>query len=156
MKLTKVTNVRMPYDCRDPDPHKNYGIHGLDVWFMLNGPHGAVQFAVSFPIYLPHVECEKDWTETNRAYAEVHGREPRGFDVGYHSPKPMYEGQEPMPCELLEGGECYYDGSTLQADKWTRDIFSIRGERPEKEIWRRLANEYSDRFGVDASEITYE
>lgn len=44
-------------------------------------------------------------------------RIPKGWDLGYHSPKPMYKGQEPMSgkCHVLNG-KCYYDGSGLNAD----------------------------------------
>lgn len=134
----KITNVRLPFDRRDPDPKHNYGIHGLDVFFILKGPKGAVQFAVTFPTYLPHVELEKSsWSYNPRIM---------GFDVGYHAKEPQYEGQTPMEnCTLFEG-PCYYDGSSLRAEEWSKEIFAIRGAHPEDEIWRRLEVEYQDRF----------
>jgi hypothetical protein len=45
------------------------------------------------------------------------------------------------------GGPCFYDGSSLRADEWAEEIFSIRGKHPEEEIWRRLEIEYTERFG---------
>jgi hypothetical protein len=134
----KITNVRLPYDRRHPDPKQNYGIHGLDVWFILKGPKGATQFAVTFPVYLPHVERESaSWK---------YKPEIMGTDVGYHAKEPQFEGHAAMPCNLF-GGECYYDGSSLRADDWAKEIFAIRGEGPENEIWRRLKVEYVERFG---------
>lgn len=69
-----------------------------------------------------------------------------GTDVGYHSPVPMYEDQRSMECELIEGGKCYYDGSGLRADEWVKEIFSLRGKRPEELIWEKLEQEYKERF----------
>lgn len=136
--LQKITNVRLPFDMRDPDPSKNYGIHGLDIWFILKGPKGAVQYAVTFPVYLPHID-KSDW--------KYDWNQIRGFDVGYHSLTPMFDGQQKMRCQHLEGGQCYYDGSVLQADDWTKIIFAARGVQPEKVIWEMLEDEYRDRFG---------
>lgn len=135
-ELEKITLVQLPFDMRDADPKKNYGIHGLDVWFILKGSKGAVQFAVNFPVYLPHVEIEKSsWKYEPKIM---------GFDVGYHALTPQYEGQTKMECKMF--GECYYEGSSLRADDWVKEIFSIRGERPDGEIWRRLEEEYKSRF----------
>lgn len=154
IKLEKRIQARLPFDRRDENPGNNYGIHGIDLWYILVGPHGAVQFAVSFPIYLPHVENERDWSERH-SFHRVHAREPRGFDVGYHSPKPMYDDQTDMKCDIL-GGRCYYDGSGLTADEWAKEIFSVRGEVPEKTLWRKLGEYYCDRFGVDENKIGIE
>jgi hypothetical protein len=139
----KITKVRLPFDMRNPDPKKNYGIHGLDIWFVLKGPLGAVQYAVTFPVFLPHVRDELE--RKDPVYSLL--REIRGFDVGYHSPKPMYEGQSEMECEHLEGGKCFYDGSSLRSDEWTKEIFSTTGEPPEKVLWAMLEADYFERFG---------
>ncbi len=137
-ELEKITKVRLPFDMRSEDPSKNYGIHGLDVWFILKGPKGAVQFAVSLPVYLPHVELERrTWSYEPRII---------GIDVGYHSPVPRYDDQPSMECELLPGGKCYYDGSSLAADRWVQVIFSIRGEHPEPTLWRMLEQKYKEEF----------
>ncbi len=132
----EITNVRLPFDMRHTDDNKNYGIHGLDVWFILKGPKGAVQFAVTFRVYLLHVEIERaSWKYAPKIM---------GTDVGYHALTPQYEGQTKRECQYF--GECYYDGSSLRADDWAKEIFAIRGEMPEKEIWRRLREDYSSRF----------
>jgi hypothetical protein len=144
MTFKKVTQVRLPFDMRHAEDGKNYGIHGLDIWFILIGPKGAVQFAVTFPTYLPHVELydRPDWTYQPKI---------SGFDVGYHSPKPMYEDQAESACELLEGGKCYYDGSSLQADDWVKELFSTKGERIEPLLWAKLEQEYKDRFETEGN-----
>ena len=39
-------------------------------------------------------------------------------DLGYHSKKPHYDGQQPTGenCEYCDGKPCYYDGSGLNAN----------------------------------------
>ena len=131
-----MTNVTAPFDMRHKDPSYNYGIGGLLVYWVLVGPKGATQFAVSFPAYLPHVMAEGNVSNT----------EIMGYDVGYHANYPMYDGQTDMDCSYTESGKCFYDGSSLRADQWVEEIFSIRGERPEVRIWDKLEQEYMDRF----------
>lgn len=132
--MDKITKVRLPFDKRHKDDSKNYGIHGLDVWFILKGEKGAVQYAVTFPIYLPHIK--------NKGQDYI-----MGFDVGYHAKEPQYEGQSDMgECDIL-GCKCYYDGSSLRADEWTEIIFSTVGKHPEEVLWPMLEQEYIDRFG---------
>jgi hypothetical protein len=143
VKFEKITQVRLPWDRRDPDPKKNYGIHSTDLWFILKGPKGAVQYAVTLPVFLPHVQRELERKEGTAFMT----REIRGFDVGYHSPRPMYEDQKQMDCVHLEGGKCYYDGSSLRADSWTEIIFSTSGKHPEEVLWKLLEDEYYERFG---------
>ena len=132
-KFEKITNVRLPLDRRHKDASKNYGIHGLDIWFILKGKKGAVQYAVTMPIYLPHIKIEHSFMQ-----------EIRGFDVGYHALEPQYEGQKSMECDLY--GKCYYDGSSFRSNEWTKEIFSTIGEAPENILWKKLEEEYELRF----------
>jgi hypothetical protein len=135
IEFRKETRVKAPFDKRNDDPSKSYGIGSLLVWWILVGPKGAVQFNVSFPTYLPHVEPE---ITTER---KIHG-----FDVGYHSSYPMYSDQPSMECEHTASGICFYDGSGSQARDWVDEIFSIKGEYPEKRIWEKLEQEYMETF----------
>jgi hypothetical protein len=68
-------------------------------------------------------------------------------DVGYHSSFPMYEDQPMRDCDFTEAGKCYYDGSGLNAERWTKEIFSVRGQTPEEIIWPKLEKYYSEVFG---------
>src|SRR6478752_8982205 len=96
------------FDKRNPDPHKNYGIHGVDMRWYVKGPKGAVQFVVYTGWMLDHVEEEM-------AMRSHHGiafscTRPTPSSLSYHSPKPLYEGQTSMgPCDVI-GCDCYYDG----------------------------------------------
>jgi hypothetical protein len=131
MKFKKITKVRLPFDMRHQESDKDYGVGGLVVTFILVGDMGAIQYSVGFPCYLPHVKLSGQIT---------------GYDVGYHAKKPQYEGQGKRDCDLFDLGYCYYDGSSLLADKWTNEIFSIIGQQPENIIWNKLEEEYCYRF----------
>lgn len=91
---------------------------GYDPTFTLylHGPEGAIQFKFS--------RCTGRAAEIAREFASLYawledGTPLMGWDLGYHSPVPTYEGQSLMEggCEILPGGLCYYDGSGLQAEK---------------------------------------
>lgn len=143
-KFKKITKVRLPFDRRDPDDRKNYGIHGIDIFYILVGQKGAVQFAFTVDKFLPHIELEErpKWAPTR--FSRNHFS---GLDVGYHSPHPMWDGQEPMACDIIETGKCYADGSILRADEWVKEIFSVRGSHPEELLWKKMEQEYEERFG---------
>lgn len=125
------------FDKRHPDPSKNYGIGAMRVFFLLHGPKGIMQFVVGTGIYLPHVADELRARDTGYNPFAV-----QGWDIGYHSPVPQYEGQSPMKCEHLPGGECYYDGSSLQAEDFLPQFL----EGGHKAVWAMLEDRYRDRF----------
>jgi hypothetical protein len=212
-EFQEITEFTPACDKRDPDPKKNYGVHGVSLRMVLKGPDGAVQFVVFTNWQLPNVREELDRTTIERiAHAtkpartvtklkgvapslipmvldqvergvvpyEEGERELRCFyhpmpaDLGYHSPKPMYEGQPPMgaekfdfenkevlkgatgeiaiptrvqtgtftPCELLDGGPCYYDGSTLNAEP----VFEVLLREGSAGVWRELREFYLQTF----------
>lgn len=140
-KFEKIMQVRLPFDRRAPAPQQNFGIGGFQIKFILKGPRGAIQFMIGISAYLPHVL--NDTPGLRRDLGEI-----TGWDVGYHSYTPKHEGQQPTgPCEFLEDSKvCYYDGSALHADDWVKEIFSVRGEHPDKLMWQKLENEYYEVF----------
>lgn len=156
-KLEQITRVKLPFHMPEYDNAKvggtgteNYGVGGLQVTFILKGEKGAVQFMCAFPSYL---EMTHDWWEQkfgNRNGTSKYADGIRGYDVGYHAKVPQYENQSRMgECDLfpdLKGG-CYYDGSSLRADSWTEEIFSTRNDLPENVLWKKLEEEYVERFG---------
>jgi hypothetical protein len=56
--LERITEFAPAFDKRDPDPKKNYGIHGVDLRMVLKGEEGAVQFVLFTGWMLPHVAKE--------------------------------------------------------------------------------------------------
>ena len=124
------------YDKRDPNPAKNYGIHGCDMRWYLIGEHGAVQFVVFTNWYLPHVSKELE--------ERGHLGAPIPADLGYHSKIARYEGQEPMDdeCNVI-GCQCFYDGSSLNAEPIYRALVAEGSEA----VWKELEAYYVDTFG---------
>lgn len=145
------------------EPRKNFGVHGMGVIMVLVGKKGAVHFAFNTGMML---DKTYDWWEENglnKAPRKMH----MGYDVGYHSPKPLHEWDEPtrqkklkktgkgpldfkfenatkdVPvCEWI-GVPCYCDGSAMRAAEWEQVVI---GEGDEK-IWSMLEKEYKSVFG---------
>jgi len=140
----RILTMKPPFDKRDPDPSKNYGIHGMELRFVLLKNKRAVQFIVYTPIYLPHVMEEfkqKLSTGEMKSFPEI-----IGADVGYHSPEPMYEGQESFDDDcVFTGGRCFYDGSGLRAHTWIK-IWLKHGMNV---IWQMMEHEWQSNFNPD-------
>lgn len=108
-----------------------YGVHGMDIRWMLRGPKGAVQFLMS-----------TGWVPGEKGVPpQISDLYPSGSDLGYHARVPQWEGQEIYgheSCDVL-GGRCYYDGSGLAARDLLRE-FTREGERV---IWTALEARYA-------------
>lgn len=137
-KFEKTIEFSPAYDRRDPDPKKDYGVGAVDIRFILKGKRGAVQFLLGTGWFLP---------ETNEEYkargVNLSKDYPRAWDIGYHSPKPMYEGHSPITdkCNILNG-KCFYDGSTLNADP----ILNILLREGSDGVWKELEKYYHETF----------
>jgi len=136
-ELQRIVEFTAAYDKRNPDPTKNYGAHGVNMRLVLKGPRGAVQFVLFTNWQLPHIA--KEWENKPRSLTQ-----PLPADVGYHSPEPLWEGQEVQAenCDYLDGKSCYYDGSGLAAN----DAFAVLVERGSAGIWGYLEDYYHRTF----------
>ena len=134
----RIVRVTPSYDLRSDEPSKNYGIGSCVIYFVLKGTLGAVQFAIGTDWFVPSA---RKHLKGKVAYTEEH--KPIGWDVGYHSPIPTYKDEEPMDCDYIEGGKCYYDGSSLRAEDWVEDFIAGGTGR----LWPRLMQEYERCFG---------
>jgi len=122
------------------DRGEDGGVHGLELRMILKGDKGAVQFVLY-----------TNW------FLELANREARGFnnqimppipaDLGFHSKKPMYEGQEVMDLECeYTNGLCYYDGSGLAADA----VFAILLKEGSDGVWKYLHRYYQSIFNKES------
>lgn len=137
-KFIKEITMSAAFDKRDPNPSKNYGIHGVEIRFVLKGELGATQFVIYTDWQLPHVQ--KEGKSMSKILPDR--IQPMGANIGYHSPKPMYEGQSAMgQCNIL-GCECYYDGSSLQADEFIPEFLAGGSDA----VWKKLEEVYHSRF----------
>lgn len=148
--MEKIVNFHPAYDKRDDDPSKDYGIGSVTIRFVLKGKRGAVQILLGTNWYLPETIKEYKTEGIKGRIVNLLDKENdcsgiHGWDIGYHSPKPMYERQEPIAddCPYVEGGKCYYDGSGLRA----KDIPEMLVRKGSDTIWKILEEEYKDRFG---------
>jgi len=134
-EFTKLIEWSPAWDKRNPDPSKNYGIHGMNLRFVLIGPKGATQFLVYTNWMLP--QNRKD-EEMVKAYL----LEPLPADIGYHAHVPQYEDQKPFTdhCEYLDDQLCYYDGSSLQS----KVVFDRFVEFGEEVVWDELHKRYDE------------
>lgn len=127
-----------------------HGQHGMEMMFLLIGPAGAVQWKVAMPNWVPgNVDVidtvPGDWpvslVPANSRIGDVYP-----VDLGFHSPKPTYEGQENYgrdDCHILPGGTCYYDGSGLNAGPVLQAFLSYG----PMAVWSALARYYQELWG---------
>lgn len=135
----KIVTFRAAFDRRDPDPKKNYGIHGVEMRMVLRGPLGATQFLLYTGWMLPHV-TEETWEKhAHDPYRLRLFTKPNPADRGYHWLTPQYEGAEMRDCDLLPGGKCYYDGSSLNAD----ETFQLLLTEGDAGVWKDLEDFYN-------------
>jgi hypothetical protein len=113
----------------------SHGQHGMDLLFLLIGDKGAIQFVVYTMWMIDPDFCR--YSSANKIMP------PMAADIGYHSPKPMYEGQASMgnDCPWIDG-ECFYDGSSLQAE----EVFKVFRASGEEALWELLEERYRDWF----------
>lgn len=140
--MKKEITFEPAYDKRHTDPKKNYGIHGVNLRFVLSGGCGAVQFVLYTNWQLPHVQEEFDHKPVASRYPHL-SCHPMPADLGYHSPVPQYEGQSSMgsDCEYVEG-DCYYDGSSLNA----QPVYETLLKEGHEGVWRELEEYYNQTF----------
>ena len=56
--VERITKIYPAWDRRDPNPSKDYGIHGAELRMVLKGELGATQFVLYTNWHLPHVTEE--------------------------------------------------------------------------------------------------
>lgn len=125
------------FDWRHANSSRDYGIGAVRMWFILIGEHGAVQWQIG-----------TDWfTESARnhlsKFSKPNKLQPDGWDLGYHSKTPRYEGHDNMECDCLPEKRCYYDGSSLLADNLVEGFLNGGDEW----VWNRLEAYYAHIFG---------
>lgn len=128
--FTKKIHMTAAYDRRDSNPHKNYGVHGLHIYFSLTHESGnGITFSVATNWQLPQV----------RTLASTLSK-PMAFGVDIHLKIPRYEGQSSTKNCTITGGECYCDGSALLGDEFLETLIAGGDEA----LWLRMEEQYKE------------
>lgn len=123
MNLERRIEFSPAWDKRHKDPDKDYGIHCVDISFLLIGENGALDYRIFTNWYL-----EKNG---------LSGRGPVSAGLHIHSKKPLYDGHECREdCELI--CPCYSDISSLT--DFVDDL--VRGG--SEEVWKRIEEAYKN------------
>ncbi len=120
---------------------REYGVHAMEVRWLLRGPNGAAQFLV-YTGWTPGHLSPGMGLQPEGCPPMPARQYPTGADLGYHALVPQYEGHEDygrLDCDVLPGGACYYDGSGLAADRLAKE-FVTRGEPA---VWAALEERYA-------------
>jgi len=154
IKFERIVKFSQPFDKRSDIRGENYGIGSMRIWFILKGRHGAVQVCFNTPFYLPKTidEYKRIGNKNKTIPSDIRDEDgkAKGFDcwdVGYHSPKPMFEGQTKTDCDLLRKGFCYYDGSGLRGNN--DGLPELFYEKGDEAIWEYLEDYYYEIFNIE-------
>lgn len=142
--LERETVWQAAWDRRDPNPSKNYGIHGVEVSWIVKGPKGGICWSIFTHWMLPHVTREAHNATQRLDVSDVALRcryEPTGAGIEYHSIKQRYKGQEQRTgCLLVPGGVCYSDTAFTAGD----DLLKLLIEQGGEAVWKDLESRYAD------------
>jgi len=143
--MEKFVKFLPAWDKRNSTPNKDFGINSVRIYFCIKGEKGAIQFVLATGWNLPHVKKEFLGKTNNDLF-------PLAMDVSYHSPVPMYDGQQPISstCELLGDKTCYCGGSGSEVEKYLEALIEHGSDR----VWDMLIDEYCHRFNVEKEETT--
>lgn len=127
------------FDKRDPNPSKDYGVHGLHIWFYLRHlpTKTGLTFSISTNWQLPHVQAEQDAKPFNPRFPYLFYK-PQAFGVDFHGQTPMYEGQTPMEKCDITGGKCYCDGSAILGEEFLQILIS----QGDEALWKRMEEQH--------------
>lgn len=136
-EFRREVKFRPAFDKTNKNPSKNYGVGAVIIFFTLIGEKGEVSFTMHTGWYQSHLK--------NTASM----KDPEGWNLGYHSPKPLHKGQieSQTNCKHFNGNPCYSDGSILNA----RPLVKVLINEGDEGIWRELQKYYTDIFEPSTS-----
>lgn len=136
--LTRIVKFIPAFDERE----KGYGIHGVDIVFVVKGEEGAVDFVLSTNWQLPHVQAAENAKPLNKFPYMFHLPLPSW--IGAHSPKPLYE-EHTVGCDkcgYLDDKPCYSSGSVTNST----DYFNVLVVEGDEALWKKLEHYYNETF----------
>ena len=136
MKFERKVKFFPAYDKRN----EGYGIHGVNLRFILIGEKAAMQLLIYTNWQLPHITKENEMKISSQEFPHLLCN-PIPADFGYHAKEPQYEDQSSYDCDIFD--KCYYDGSGLYAQA----VFDRLCMEGDKAVWEELEKAYIERFG---------
>lgn len=149
-RFERIVRINPPYDKRNKNPKKNYGISALSFFFILKGRKGAVQIYLSTQYYPSKIMDGYIQKKGYNPFRWTYNNELKDtfdcWDIGYHSiKKPDYlEKDDKRVCDINDCGYCYYDGSSLRGEE--DKIGELFMDKGEEGIWEYLENYYKETF----------
>ena len=127
---------RPAFDRRDPDPSKNYGIHGMEIQFQLIGDGEGITYTIFTNWMLPHVQEETDSRPVDHRFPYLFHK-PQSAGMDGHWKTPRYEGQNRVESCRITDGICYCDGTAI-----TQDAFNILVAEGEEALWKLMEERF--------------
>lgn len=139
--FTHEIKIHAAYDKRNPNPKKNYGIHGAHIYFSVKTEDNeGLSFSVSTNWQLPHVQKEIDAKEPVPGLDKYWGHKPSAFSVDIHTKTPRYEGQSCIENCSITGGKCYADGSGMLGESFLETLITEGSEG----LFKRMEQQFID------------
>lgn len=91
--MERIIKFAKAFNRRDPDPKKNYGIDGVTMYMGLKGDLGTVVLVIHTNWHTKKV-ADEFMDKDGDAVSLYRIFMPMAGDIGYHSPKKMFEGQQ--------------------------------------------------------------
>lgn len=149
--MERIIRIQGAYDGRDHP--KNYGIGGMKIWLAVKGEKGGVSCTFGTSWYLPQNQSASFVMLSGPPFDLCQElMQPKGWDISYHSKEQNYEWATPVKdCELTDG-DCWCDGSSLQAQEVWLPVFLHEGSEG---IFKRLEQYYLHHFeGAEYPDMT--
>jgi hypothetical protein len=136
--FTRNIRFEAAWDRTNPDPKKNYGVHGVHIWFELTRDGKGLTFSISTNWHLPHVKPQWGFPKDDLSLRCQY--EPMAFGVDYHDTKPHYEGHTCREGCKITGGKCYSDGSGLLGNDFLQTLI----EGGDEALWARMEEQFKE------------
>jgi hypothetical protein len=148
MSIERITFFKPASDRRKLEPPYKDGPGGANLYMVVKGDHGAIEFEVFTKWHLPQVQ--KELVEMVEGKITISKGDIRCYflpapaDLCYHAKKPQKPGQQIFDTDCkYTGGDCYYDGSGLEAE----ELFEMLTSQGSDAVWEELESRYLKQFG---------
>jgi hypothetical protein len=127
------------WDKRDPNPSKNYGVHGVHITFTIRKDGEGLTFSIGTNWHLPHVQLETDNRPSDSRFPFLFHK-PLAFGVDIHlKTKPNEYSPHREHCEVT-GGECWSKGSALLGEEFLQTLI----EKGDEALFRRMELQFEE------------